>query len=156
MWPFLAVGHVQKSGTKFLKIFFTHVPTSWGHVKKSGTKFLKIFCTHVPTSWGHVKKSGTKFLKKCFPQTYPLIEDMPELSELPISGQMDAQPSGRRKTWCQETLCHLSQGTGWYLASWSCLCSGAEPPTATAVPQHSTAQAWPTGQIPSSALAQMT
>ena len=36
---------------------------------------------------------------------------------------MDVQPSGRRKTWCQETLCHLSQGTGWYLASWSCLCS---------------------------------
>ena len=32
-------------------------------------------------------------------------------------------PSGRRKTWCQETLGHLSQGTGWYLASWSCLCS---------------------------------
>ena len=25
--------------------------------------------------------------------------------------------------WCQETLGHLSQGTGWYLASWSCLCS---------------------------------
>ena len=23
----------------------------------------------------------------------------------------------------QETLCHLGQGTGWYLASWSCLCS---------------------------------
>ena len=44
-------------------------------------------------------------------------------SALQISGQMDAQPSGRRKTWCQETLCHLSQGTGWYLASWSCLCS---------------------------------
>ena len=55
MWPFLAVGHVQKSGTKFLKIFFTHVPTSWGHVKKSGTKFLKIFFTHVPTSWRHVR-----------------------------------------------------------------------------------------------------
>ena len=36
---------------------------------------------------------------------------------------MDAQPSGRRKIWCQETLGHLSQGTGWYLASWSCLCS---------------------------------
>ena len=63
MWPFLAVGHVQKSGTKFLKIFFTHVPTSWGHVKKYGTKFLKLFCTHAPTSWGHVKKSGTAFLK---------------------------------------------------------------------------------------------
>ena len=45
----------QKSGTKFLNIFFTHVPTSWGHVKKSRTKFLKIFFTHVPTSWRHVK-----------------------------------------------------------------------------------------------------
>ena len=28
-----------------------------------------------------------------------------------------------QKTWCQETLCHLSQGAGWYLASWSCLCN---------------------------------
>ena len=55
MWPFLAVGHVQKSGTKFLKIFFTHVPTGWGHVKKYGTKFLKICFTHVPTSWRHVR-----------------------------------------------------------------------------------------------------
>ena len=33
---------------------------------------------------------------------------------------MDAQPSGRQETWCQETSGHLSQGTGWYLASWSC------------------------------------
>ena len=31
------------------------VPTSWWHVKKSGTKVLKIFFTHVPTSWRHVK-----------------------------------------------------------------------------------------------------
>ena len=38
----------QKYGTKFLKIFVTHVPTSWGHVKKSETKFLKIYFTHVP------------------------------------------------------------------------------------------------------------
>ena len=66
-------------------------------------------------------------------------------------------PSGRRKTWCQETLGHLSQGTEWYLASWSCLCSAVlgHPPPAAA-PQHSTAQAWPTGQIPFSALAKMT
>ena len=48
-------GHVKKSGTKFLKIFCTHVPTSWGHIKNSGTKFLQIFCTHVPTSWRYVK-----------------------------------------------------------------------------------------------------
>ena len=26
-----------------------------GHVKKSGTNFLKICCTHVPTSWRHVR-----------------------------------------------------------------------------------------------------
>ena len=32
---------------------------------------------------------------------------------------MDAQPSRRRKTCCQETLGDLSQGTAWYLASWS-------------------------------------
>ena len=65
--------------------------------------------------------------------------------------------SRRWKTWCQETLGHLSQGTGWYLASWSCLSSAVlgHPPPA-AVPQHSTAQAWPTGQITSSALAKMT
>ena len=30
--------------------------------------------------------------------TYPLVEDMSKISELQISGQMDAQPSGRRKT----------------------------------------------------------
>ena len=54
---------------------------------------------------------------------YPLVEDMSQISELHISGQMDAQPSGKRKIWCQETLCHLSQGTGLYLASWPCLCS---------------------------------
>ena len=47
------------------------------------------------------------------------------ISKLQISGKMDAQPSGRRKTWCQETLCHLSQSTGGYLASWSCRCSAA-------------------------------
>ena len=42
-------GTCQKSGTKFLKIWCTHVPTSWGHVKTSGTKFLNIFSTHVAT-----------------------------------------------------------------------------------------------------------
>ena len=59
------------------------------------------------------------------------------LSELHISGQIDAQPSGRQKIWCQETLCYLSQGTGWYLSSASCavMCWG----TAAAVPQHNTA-----------------
>ena len=45
----------QNYGTKLLKMFFSHVPTSWGHVKKSGTKFLKIFFTHVPTRWRQVK-----------------------------------------------------------------------------------------------------
>ena len=45
----------QTSGTKFLKIFHTHVPTSWEHVKQNGTKFLSICCTHVPTSWRHVR-----------------------------------------------------------------------------------------------------
>ena len=57
----------QKNGTTFLKIFFTHVPTSWGHVKKSGTKFLKIFFTHVPTSWRHVKSLGSKSWKSFSP-----------------------------------------------------------------------------------------
>ena len=40
-----------------------------------------------------------------------------------VNPRTHREPSGRRKTWCQETLGHLSQGTGWYLASWSCLCS---------------------------------
>ena len=46
------------------------------------------------------------------------------LSELQFAGIMDAQPSRRRKIWCQETLGHLSQGTGWYLASCAVLCWG--------------------------------
>ena len=50
------------------------------------------------------------------------------ISELQISGHLPPQSSGRRKTWCQETLCHLSRGTGWYLASWSCLCSAVLRP----------------------------
>ena len=33
-----------------------------------------------------------------FSQTYPLVEDMPEISEFQISGKMDAQPSGRQTT----------------------------------------------------------
>ena len=41
---------------------------------------------------------------------------------------MDAQPAGRWKTWCQETTCHLSEGTGCYLASWSWLCSAVLRP----------------------------
>ena len=45
------------------------------------------------------------------------------ISELQTSVHLSPQPSGKRKTWCQETLCYLSQGTGWYLATWSCLCS---------------------------------
>ena len=46
----------QKSGTKFLKIFFTHVPTSWGHVKNLG-----------PNSWTY------------FAPMYPLVEDISEI-----------------------------------------------------------------------------
>ena len=40
--------------------------------------------------------------------------------------------------WRKETLCQLSRGTGWYLASGSCLCSGVlrHPPP----PCHSTAR----------------
>ena len=50
-------------------------------------------------------------------------------------------PSGRQKTWCQETLCRLSQGTGRYLASWPCLCSAVlrHPPPpclSTALHRH--------------------
>ena len=65
------------------------------------------------------QKIGTTSWKS-FSPTYPLVEDMYELQ---ICWHLSPQPSGRRKTWCQETLCHLRQGTGWYLASWSCLCS---------------------------------
>ena len=60
-------------------------------------------------------------------------------SELQISGQMDAHPSGRWKTWCQEALCHLSQSTGWYLASWLCLCSAVlrhPPPPCLSTARH--------------------
>ena len=56
-----------------------------------------------------------------------------------ISGNMDAQLSGKQKTRCQETLCHLSQGTGLYLASWSCLCSavlGHPPPPCPSTALH--------------------
>ena len=46
------------------------------------------------------------------------------ISELQISGKIDAQPSGRRNPLTPgDIMIHLSQGTGWYLASWSCLCS---------------------------------
>ena len=50
----------QKPGTKFLKIFFTHVPTSWGHVKNLG-----------PNSWTY------------FAPMYPLVEDMSEIYAQP-------------------------------------------------------------------------
>ena len=42
---------------------------------------------------------------------------------------------------CKRLLCHLNQGTGWYLASWSCLCSAVlrHPPLpclSTALHRH--------------------
>ena len=43
-------GTCQKSGTKFLNIFFTHVPTKLRTCHEFGTEFLKTSFTHVPTS----------------------------------------------------------------------------------------------------------
>ena len=51
MWPFLAVGHVLKSGTKFLKIFFTHVPTSWRHVRHICPSSAKSICYSSVCHW---------------------------------------------------------------------------------------------------------
>ena len=35
-------------------------------------------------------------------------------------GTKDQHPQ-QRTFWCEETLCHVSQGTGWYVAMWSWL-----------------------------------
>ena len=100
--------------------------------------------------WAHIKTGRS-------PMAHDHFQNPPDPKEGHKNRTFFLSPGGRWKTWCQETLGHLSQGTGWYLASWSCLCSAVlgHPPPA-AVPQHSTAQEWPTGQIPSSALAKMT
>ena len=51
--------------------------------KKSGTEFLKIFFTHVPTSWGHAKNMGPNSWKYFAPMN-PLVEDMSKIYARPL------------------------------------------------------------------------
>ena len=49
--------------------------------------------------WTHFRSNSMIFINLIFKN---------HISELQISGHLSPQPSGRRKTWCQDTLCHLS------------------------------------------------
>ena len=51
MWPFWAGGHVKKSETRFLKIFCTHVPTSWRHVRNICPSSAKSICYFSVCHW---------------------------------------------------------------------------------------------------------
>ena len=65
----------------------------------------------------------TVFFRRSFEQVGPRTRTKDQSSRIKDQGPRTKDQHTQQQKWCKETVCHLSQGTGYYLASRSLLCN---------------------------------